>query len=263
VNIKEYISSGIVESYVMGMVTEAERREFESQCALYPEIVEARTAFELALEEKLLSDAKQPPQQLKRTIEEKISTNSFESTPDQQVENTPVRNVTGWKWLAAASLILLAGAAWWAFSTNQKYQQLQASNNELQNQLHQNSAVLDQMKKDAEKMHDPGMKMAALKGTAQAPQAFATVYWDTASTGNVYLMVNNLPEPPSDKQYQLWALLNGQPVDLGVFDIDVRKKPLLLQMQNVQNAQAFAITLEPRGGSALPTMTSMYVMGSL
>jgi anti-sigma-K factor RskA len=263
VNIKEYISSGIVESYVMGMVTEAERREFESQCAAYPEILEARNAFELALEEKLLSDAKQPPQQLKRTIEEKISTNSFESMPDQQVEKTPVRNITGWKWLAAASLILLAGTAWWAFNTNQKYQQLQSANHDLQNQLQQTTVAFDQMKKDAEKMQDPGMKVAALKGTAQAPQAFATVYWDTTSTGNVYLMINNLPQPPSDKQYQLWALLNGQPADLGVFDIDVRKKPLLLQMQHVQNAQAFAITLEPRGGSALPTMTSMYVMGSL
>jgi len=47
------------------------------------------------------------------------------------------------------------------------------------------------------------------------------------------------------------------------FDMDIQKKPLLLQMQHVQDAQAFAITLEPRGGSALPTMTSMYVMGSL
>jgi anti-sigma-K factor RskA len=263
VNVKEYISSGIVESYVLGMVTDAERKDFEAQSALYPEIAEARIAFEHALEERLVSDAKQPPQHLKNIVAEKISSNSFESKPDELIEKTPVRNVTGWKWLAAASLILLAGAAWWAFDTNKKYNDLRTTNSQLQNQLQQSTAQLDQMKKDADKLHDPGMKMAALKGTSQAPQAFATVYWDTASTGNVYLMINNLPQPPSDKQYQLWALLNGQPADLGVFDMDISKKPLLLQMQHVENAQAFAITLEPRGGSALPTMTSMYLTGSL
>ena len=247
----------------MGMVTDAERRDFESQCALYPEIAEARYAFEHALEERLLSDAKQLPQHLKQLIEEKISTTTFESKPDEEIKKAPVRNLTGWKWLAAASLILLLGAAWWALSTHNKYQQLRATNDQLQSRLQQTTAQLDQWKQDADKLHSPGMKMAALKGTAQAPQALATIYWDTASTGNVYLLINNLPQPPSDKQYQLWALLNNQPVDLGVFDMDIRKKPLLVQMQHIQNAQAFAITLEPRGGSALPTMNAMYVMGSL
>jgi hypothetical protein len=34
-------------------------------------------------------------------------------------------------------------------------------------------------------------------------------------------------------------------------------------MKQVQNATAFAITLEPRGGSPSPTMDQMYVMGSI
>jgi anti-sigma-K factor RskA len=63
-------------------------------------------------------------------------------------------------------------------------------------------------------------------------------------------MVNNLPQPATDKQYQLWALMNGQPIDLGVFARDER---LLIKMKNVQNAQAFAITVEPKGGSTTPT----------
>ena len=106
----------------------------------------------------------------------------------------------------------------------------------------------------------PGMKMAAMQGTANAPGALATVYWDT-TTKDVYMMINNLPQPASDKQYQLWALINNQPVDLGVFEM--RQQRLLVKMKNVQNAQAFAITLEPRGGSPSPTMSAMYVMGKL
>jgi anti-sigma-K factor RskA len=37
--------------------------------------------------------------------------------------------------------------------------------------------------------------------------------------------------------------------------IEVKQKRLLYRMKNVQNAQAFAITLEPKGGSEKPTTT--------
>jgi len=254
----------MIESYVLGLVTEAERQEFESLCASYPEIAEARKAFEIALEEQLLKDAKQPPQHLKKQIEEKLIATAPESTVYEEKEETSVRRIGIWKWLAAASFILLAGAVYWAYTTNSKYKELQASNQELQNQLQQSTALLDTLRQQTEIIGHPGMRMAALKGTVNAPQAFATIFWDTASVSkDVYLMVNNLPQPASDKQYQLWALLDGKPIDLGVFDMDIRQKPLLVKMQNVQKAQAFAITLEPKGGSVNPTTDSMYVMGSL
>jgi hypothetical protein len=155
-----------------------------------------------------------------------------------------------WKWLAAASLVLLAGAAYWAVTTNNKYQQVRAANQDLQNQLQQASAHLDTMKRDAEMLQKPGVRMAAMHGTSN-PAMYATVYWDTASK-DVYLLINNLPQPASDKQYQLWALLNNQPIDLGM--IEVKQERLLYRMKNVRDAQAFAITLEPRGGSPKPTM---------
>jgi anti-sigma-K factor RskA len=58
-------------------------------------------------------------------------------------------------------------------------------------------------------------------------------------------------------------MLDGKPIDLGLLDMEVRQQRLLVKMKNVQNAQAFAITLEPRGGSAQPTVDSMFVQGSL
>jgi len=61
-------------------------------------------------------------------------------------------------------------------------------------------------------------------------------------------MINNMPELASDKQYQLWALLKGQqPINLG--SLEVTRKRLLYGMKNVQNAQAFAISIEPKGSN--------------
>lgn len=251
-NVKEYISSGIVESYVLGLASEAERQEFEQNCVQYPEIAQARTAFELSLEEQLLSDAIATPQFLKQQIDEKIKVATFETTSDDiNDERTPVQKMGAWRWIAAASLILLAGSLYWAITTNKKYQDLQAENRELQEKIQQSTAQFNDMQDDMEKLKHP-MKTAALK--SEDDRAYAIVYWDTVSASrDVYLMINNLPQAPTDKQYQLWALLNNEPIDLGM--IEVKQKRLLYRMKNVQNAQAFAITLEPKGGSEKPTTT--------
>lgn len=263
-NVKEYISSGIIESYVLGLASGPERQEFEANCVQYPEITEARNAFELALEEQLVSEHVSAPGFLKeRILERSKSSDSATDAAELQDPRTPVRQNRIWPWLAAASLLLMASSILWAISVNKKYQELRAVNGQLETQMQQLTARLDTLRQEAEILQHPGMRMAALKGTAMAPQAFATVYWDTAASKDVYLMINNLPQPGSDKQYQLWALLNGQPIDLGVFNMEIRQKHLLVKMQNVQNAQAFAITLEAKGGSKNPTMDSTYAMGSL
>jgi anti-sigma-K factor RskA len=255
-NVKEYISSGIIESYVLGMASEAEQQEFEQNCAQYPEIAEARTAFELALEKQLLQDSPSAPMALKHQIEEKIKSPISEfSINDFEQDKTPVRRVGVWRWIAAACLILLAGSVFWSITANKKYHDLQAKNTELESRLQQSTAQLNQTMDDIEKLKHP-MKTAALK--SEDDRAYAIVYWDTVSTSkDVYLMVNNLPQPPTDKQYQLWALLNGQPIDLGM--IQVKQTRLLYRMKNVQNAQAFAITLEPKGGSEKPTTAPIAV----
>lgn len=258
-NVREYISSGVVENYVLGLATEAEQQEFEAMCQQHPEVVQARLQFERALETSLLQDAAAPPAGLKKKIEDSIKELA---TPETYAvpEAAPVRRMGIWKILAAASVAALLGVLAWAISLNTKNQQLQDQNTALQRQAEQSTAQLNTLQQDAQRMRNPGVKMATMKGTAIAPNALATVYWDTTST-DVYMMINNLPQPASDKQYQLWALIDNQPVDLGVFE--VRQQQLLVKMKNVQNAQAFAVTLERRGGSPTPTMEALYVSGNL
>jgi hypothetical protein len=57
VNIQEYISSGIIESCVLGLASAEERVEFEKMCALYPELADARNNFELAIEKQAFQNS--------------------------------------------------------------------------------------------------------------------------------------------------------------------------------------------------------------
>jgi len=167
--------------------------------------------------------------------------------------------------VAAACAVLLAGSLIWNVSQYNRNRKLEATYFDLTKDYDSMALRLTEVEDQIAMISlNPNVKMAAMKGMEASPASFATVYWDTISK-DVYLVVNNLPKPASDKQYQLWALLNGQPIDMGMVDNDVfiGQKKLLLRMKNASGAQAFAITLEKKGGSEKPTMDSMYVMGSL
>ena len=74
-----------------------------------------------------------------------------------------------------------------------------------------------------------------------------------------------MPQLPSDKQYQLWSIINGQngqlqPSSLGLFDAGENQK-VILKMSNVKKADAFAITIENRGNTKGPNLEQLQSMG--
>ena len=263
-NVQAYILSGIVESYVLGLASPEEQAEFEAMAALHPEVLQARLAFEISLEEQMMTGAIQPPASLKEEIRAAVfaSTPVPAEAPVRPIQEAPVRRMNPWKLVAAASIALLLGSVIWNVSTVSKNRELAGQVAERDNQLALASQKIDTMKRDIAVVVGPersDIKMVVMPGTANAPKAYATVYWDTTSH-DVYLAANNLPVPASDKQYQLWAIFNGKPVDLGVFDL--KQEKLLIRAKNAQGAEAFAITLEKKGGSLQPEGT-MYVLGKL
>ncbi len=260
-NTQEYILSGIVESCVLGLASNEERSEFEKICARYPEVLEARIAFELSLEKKAFEYAVTPPPTVKTNILNRIGTAAKVIPIQKASETKPSSAAFGWlKYAVAACLVLLAGSIYMNISLSNKNKNLQANNKTLQDNYKNSSEELAAIKRDIQVITgNPNIKMASMKGQGISPKSYATVYWDTTSH-DVYLLTNNLPIPASDKQYQLWAIFNGTPVDLGVFDM--KKERLLIQAKNAQGAEAFAITLEERGGSPTPK-GDMYVLGKL
>lgn len=263
-NTQEYISSGIVESYVLGLVSEEERNEFENMCAQHADVQQARTAFELALEKQAMENALTPLPGLKEKIFSEINV-SAKVIPMQQQE-APVKNLNWLKYAVAACMLLLAGSIFWNLSLTKKNKQLLASNNQLQSGYDSSLAKLGDIEQDLKLIqNNPAIKMATMKGMDPSPASYATVFWDTTSK-DAYLLINNLPVPASEMQYQLWALMDGQPIDLGLIDNDffVKQNRLLIKAKNVQNVQAFAITLEKKGRSDISKPGGdIYVMGKL
>ena len=255
-NIKEYISSGVVESYVLGLLTAQEKFEFEQLCKYYPELKEARDAFEFAIENKAMENATTPPAELKEKIWASINT-STDSKSSKIITMEPVqRSSGGVRWLAAASVILFLITGYLAFSFYNK-------NRELSNSVKSLQSKVDLMEEYERVTRDPNVAVVNLVGTTPA-KASANIYWDSTKA-DVFLVVKNLPQLPNDKQYQLWSIINGQdgqlqPKSLGLFDIGNDQK-IILKMENAQKADAFAITIENRGNTGGPNLEQLQSMG--
>lgn len=282
-NIQEYISSGIVESYVLGLASSDERAEFERMCAAHVEVRQARDMFELMLEEQAILGATPPAKNIKSKVFSEIEIENEKLTGDginvpgrfseaEHTEEQPgkIRAISWARYLAAASIVLLVVSTafnFYLFNQYRDYSNRYANLLAQQSELAKNNEVLRTRLEGYESalamLRSPDMLIVKMPGTnvATSPDSnsVATVYWHTKSR-DVYLLVNNLPPPPSDKQYQLWAIVDGQPVDAGVFDVQTAQVPL--RMKNMPRAQVFAVTLEKRGGSATP-QGPMYVLGKV
>ena len=249
-NTQDYISSGIVESYVLGLATPEDRAEFERLCSQHPELVEARRKFEIALETEAAKAMVQPPTMLKEKILLSIRGTS-NTSKIINMESRPGRRSPTLGWIAAASIILFLLSGYLAYVFYDQSRELRKTNKELE-------AQVNSMAKEQELMHDPKVTVVNLVGLRGSPSS-ANVYWDSTSP-NVYLVVKNMPLLPSNKQYQLWALIDNKPLDLGSFDAPTDNR-IILKMKNTQKADAFAITVENRGNTAGPTLDQLKAMG--
>jgi anti-sigma-K factor RskA len=91
---------------------------------------------------------------------------------------------------------------------------------------------------------------AALAGVAPVADARGRVY--VSPSRGLLFAAENLPTLPSDRSYQLWAIVDGQPFSHGVFELaDGRAQ--LLAAPPPGPAAAFAVTVEPIGGVPAPT----------
>ncbi|HEU4860439.1 MAG TPA: anti-sigma factor [Chitinophagaceae bacterium] len=258
-NIKEYISSGVVESYVLGLLTAQERFEFEQYCEAYPELKAARNAFELVIEKQAMENAVPPPSYVKEKILAAIQQKAAPN-PSKLIKMEPAttRRSPGFGWLAAASVLLFLVTGYFAYTFYNQNKELKSSNNELEAKISRTDSIMNKMLEDQRAINDPNVMVVNMVGTQKASPGSASIYWDSTST-NVYLVVKNMPKLATDKQYQLWAMIDGKPVDLGLFD---QPQPnVILKMKNTQKADAFAITIESRGNTGGPNLEQLQSMG--
>jgi anti-sigma-K factor RskA len=267
---EEYIASGILELYAAGGLTEAEREEVERQAAQSPEIRSALDEACAAMEAYAGLYAQTPKSGLKTRIMNQLASEeaNVRPLPIESLREPSTHKQGTYKWMLAASVTLLLLSGIISLYFYSKWQQAEerlagvmVSERLLAQHVQQTSLRMQQQEETLAIVRNPDFEQVKLKGVEANPGATMLVYWNPGQTA-VYIDPVSLPAPPSGKQYQLWALLDGQPIDAGMIEL-TEEKTNLQQMKNIAAAQAFAVTVEPVGGSATPTLETITVMGKV
>jgi anti-sigma-K factor RskA len=278
-NEESYIASGILEQYVAGTLSPEEMKEVAEAAATHPKIAAELHAIEEAFLQYAEVHAPHPAPGLLKNILEKIksetpvevppaanvpaaatSRSEAKSIPLRNVERKPKRNSGGLITLLAASFILFVLSA---LANLYLYREMDQMKNQVAELESEKSAVANNFSAEQARYqealsqlqiyNDPHNKMLMLKGMPAAPDSKAEVFWEP-QTKAVYLKVDHLPAPPSGMAYQLWAIdPDGNPVDAGMINTPSDDQIALHPMKSVPGAKAFAITLEPAGGSLAPS----------
>lgn len=265
-NLTDYISSGILEAYALGELSEKERTEVEKNLVAYPELKTELARIELAQENFLMQASLQPSASVKSRLMESVS-DAQETSGARVIPIQTEKQISRWKFAAAASISIALIASYLAFNYYSKWRNTESSletliaqNQQVAQDYNQVNQRIDRLENDLKVMDNPKFQRVVMTGTANAPEAMASVYWNE-NTKEVYLSLQNMKELAQDNQYQLWAIIDGKPVDAGVFDGNFRG---LHRMKEIRKgAVLFAVTVEPRGGKPSPTMETMQVKGDV
>lgn len=223
-------------AYALGALTSEDRLWFEAYLAEHPEL--NAEVDELGSVADLLALApadQEPPPGLRRSVLEGVG------APPEVARGAParrLRRVDSTRRLlrpatlaAAAALVAVLGLLFWNLTLQDQNGDLRARNGDLQGEVAERRAV-------------------DLEGSGLASGTDGEVL--LTDEGQAVLVAKGLPPAPEGEVYEAWLVRDGVPEPAGLFE--PRNGAAAAAVEgSLEGVQAVAVTLEPEGGSPMPT----------
>lgn len=263
-DINTYIESGTLELYIAGVLSESENKEVYELMLKHPEVLQEVLEIEAAVVKLTAATSHQTNSRILTLIKEKLVFN-------KQTKETKVLSIAKpkYNWFTyagwAAAIILGVGLFWLLNQNTQLQSDLQTAEikqSYLETQIADAKTDLESNKNLLSVLRDQDIITVPLGGQGNFASTYAKVYWNK-SNKQIYLDAQGLPAPPPGKVYQVWSLKLSPltPVSLGTIDNFMQDDNKIFEIENLNDSEAFGITLEPAGGSKTPTMEQLYTLG--
>ena len=292
-----YISSGILELYCAGALSEAEMREVERMASQFAAVKKEIQAIELALwsfNEHIFAG---PHDQLKTELIAGIKLNSpnnitekthetalnnavepevnivaipivspaiKEIIPEQTIQNTESKKkkISLGVFLVIILPIILAFGAFGLWNNWDGLLKELTVAKKMAAIAEKSRAQIDSNLKATSQtldtLRNPDLIKITLSGMKFSPAAKAVIYWNK-NTNQILLDPVLIPLEDKDHCYQLWAMNKGETLSLGTFSATNKNKQML-PMKAIGKTSVFIISLEPKNGSAIPNIAQLCLM---
>jgi len=248
--------------YVLDALSKEEVKQFESMLQnASPEERDLLTKMEKVRDEfPLMTEPVAPSDNVEDRLFADLSSRQKPAKNQSSGDDKVVgRIIPIWAYKAAAALFLIGSLT------------LVWMNSDLSETVTEQGAVITELRSDLERQDRLLDVLAArevtlvmMGGLDPSPDGYGKILWDPENRQAV-LQLANLPVPDQDKDYQLWLIKDGEnPISAGVFSFDQSSSDLFFKVEQLDEpspvSNAFAVTLEPKGGMPQPT-GDMFLLG--
>ncbi len=248
-NIKE---SGLLEQYLLGQLNKEQENEITNIINSDDEL----KAYFMALESTFVQLGKEnaiaPPAVLKEKLLNQLEDASSEP---QKLTNRTISFKNYFAIAASIAAILLLGNIWFYTQLNSLKSDINVAteeNSELNNNLEIITQELDSLNTWFATISNPNVEPYILEGNDLMPNAKAISYVNRTDK-TVVINTQALPKLAADKDYQMWADVEGEMINMGIINTENE----LMAMTYIEKAESLNITIEPRGGSDHPTVSQL------
>ena len=247
--IREFLETGLLEMYVLGLTDPADTQLVEDYIGKYPEIREIYDSLQTGVEKLAKEASVSPPPEVKQHVMKTIRNTG-----------NPKSSGIGSGWLLAAAVAVVLSSSWGILQM--------MSLDETKAQLATVKQTFETLKKDCEErqaklavaetklnfINDPGTERYYLEGNKKASEFKTIAYWNNSLEKSM-LQVLDLPALPENKCFQMWADVDGKMLNLGI--IANSKDGLPIDWKFLAKAESLNVTIEPEGGSEHPTVANL------
>ncbi len=246
ISIKEIRESGLLELYVLGDLNQEETRIVDGYLSEFPELLKDLDEINSGIELYDNIYAETPPS----GIIDSILSSSPPSKSTSVFKNKIPPFIYGLLGLLTA--LLIAGIIYHLNEIKEKNKLIVEcerlkSESEISNNLY--ASIMD-----------GDNKMVVGQSTDKFSSA-ETVLILNDQEQRAYINARSLPSIATNQQFQLWSLRDGQdPRPLDVFDSE---DATFLEFEFIADTDAYALTIEPRGGSTSPNLDDLITVATL
>ncbi len=247
--LKDIIESGLLELYVIGALNDQELRQVETWLNKYPQLQSEIQDIEKALGAYGKANAVTPPENLKQVIKSKLSKATDHSVHSNEQPQGSNNNL--WKLIMTLGLISIVGFSLYYINRLQnKVRVIETTLIACENELKEKDVdyvLLEDLKHQSN-------QIVLAEATEKYPETEIYIH-NNSVTQKTFLQFQSLPTLTDDQSFQLWSLKeDSDPIPLNVFD---KLDGEIIEVAFIENTMAYAITIEPKGGSQSPNLADL------
>ncbi len=251
--IREFLNTGLLEQYVLGLLEPSESAEVEDYIQKYPEVRSVYQEIQDGINNMMAASAKPVPGGVKASIMEQIDS----VPPMNSSSSAPKTSTFNWLPIAAGFALLFGTVSFFQWNNNQGKDQalatLERDFTAYKEACETRQLNYANLQKQLEFINHSETDKFLLKGNEKATDFQVIAYWNDFAKKSM-LRINEMPQLPDNQCFQMWADVDGKMLNLGIIN---STDDLFVDFKYLANAESLNVTIEPKGGSDHPTVVDL------